>query len=73
MERSIKMTRLILGIGGACLLLVSVVNSQRSELNADEVNNSVPLYKRADAPVEQRVDDLIKRMTLREKLAQLCG
>ena len=67
------MTRLILAIGGVCLLLASAGNGQRFELKADEVKDSAPLYKQADAPVEQRVDDLLKRMTLREKLAQLCG
>ncbi|MDE2302095.1 MAG: glycoside hydrolase family 3 C-terminal domain-containing protein [Sphingomonadales bacterium] len=30
-----------------------------------------PLYKRADAPVAQRVRDLLQRMTLAEKIAQL--
>ena len=73
MESSIKMMRLILGISGTCLLLMSAGNGQHSELKADEVKNSVPLYKRADAPAEQRVADLIGRMTLRDKLAQLCG
>lgn len=31
----------------------------------------VPLYKNAFAPIETRVNDLLKRMTLTEKLAQL--
>lgn len=31
----------------------------------------IPLYKNAFAPVETRVNDLLKRMTLTEKLAQL--
>jgi beta-glucosidase len=31
----------------------------------------IPLYKRADAPVEKRVRDLLGRMTLEEKVAQL--
>lgn len=30
------------------------------------------LYKDADAPVEQRVEDLLGRMTLKEKIGQLC-
>lgn len=30
-----------------------------------------PLYKDKNAPIEQRVDDLMKRMTLREKILQL--
>jgi len=32
-----------------------------------------PLYKEAKAPVERRVEDLLLRMTLEEKIAQLCG
>jgi beta-glucosidase len=31
----------------------------------------IPLYQRADAPVEKRVRDLLGRMTLEEKVAQL--
>ena len=30
-----------------------------------------PVYKQANAPVNARVEDLIKRMTLEEKIAQL--
>ncbi|HHW73242.1 MAG TPA: beta-glucosidase [Firmicutes bacterium] len=32
---------------------------------------SVPVYRRKDAPVEARVEDLLSRMTLEEKVAQL--
>jgi len=32
-----------------------------------------PLYRDAKAPVEQRVADLLARMTLEEKVAQLVG
>ena len=31
------------------------------------------LYKDASQPVEARVEDLLSRMTLEEKAAQLCG
>ncbi|WP_351235865.1 glycoside hydrolase family 3 N-terminal domain-containing protein [Streptomyces sp. NPDC002133] len=31
----------------------------------------VPLYKRAGAPAEQRAEDLLKRMTLHEKIGQM--
>lgn len=31
-----------------------------------------PLYKQANAPIEERVKDLISRMTLEEKVGQLC-
>ena len=32
---------------------------------------SKPLYKKADAPVEVRVEDLLGRMSLQEKIGQL--
>ena len=32
---------------------------------------SVPVYKRADAPIEKRVEDLLSRMTLEEKILQM--
>ena len=31
-----------------------------------------PLYKNSKQPVEKRVSDLLKRMTLEEKVAQMC-
>ncbi len=31
-----------------------------------------PLYKQADAPIDYRVKDLIERMTIEEKVGQLC-
>jgi len=33
--------------------------------------NGIPDYKNANLPVEKRVEDLLKRMTLEEKLAQI--
>lgn len=33
--------------------------------------SSTPLYKQADAPVEKRVEDLLSRMTLEEKVLQM--
>jgi beta-glucosidase len=35
------------------------------------VTASSPLYRQADAPIEKRVDDLLGRMTLEEKVRQL--
>lgn len=32
---------------------------------------TLPLYKQKDAPIEARVEDLLSRMTLEEKVAQL--
>ena len=39
-------------------------------LLAKEKKN-LPLYKDAEAPIEKRVDDLLSRMTLEEKILQL--
>ncbi len=33
--------------------------------------NDKPLYKNPDAPIENRVEDLLRRMTLQEKVLQL--
>jgi beta-glucosidase len=66
-------TRLVLGMICTCLLPTVVMDGRVADLMADEVENNAPLYKRADMPVEQRADDLLKRMTLREKLLQICG
>ena len=47
-------------LSGVCLaLLVTVVKAQ-----------SLP-YQQAGLPVSQRVDDLLERMTLEEKIAQI--
>lgn len=34
--------------------------------------DTTPLYKNPNAPIEDRVNDLIGRMTLEEKVAQMC-
>ena len=31
-----------------------------------------PLYKQANAPIEERIKDLMERMTVEEKVGQLC-
>ena len=41
-------------------------------LMAGALSASAQLYKNADAPVEARVEDLLKRMTLEEKVDQMC-
>ena len=33
--------------------------------------NSIPVYKDKTRPVDERVEDLLKRMTLEEKIAQM--
>ncbi len=38
---------------------------------ASNKDGSTPVYKNPDAPIEDRVNDLLPRMTLEEKVAQL--
>lgn len=49
---------------GLCLLGVTHSLSSKDK-------KSIPLYKDAKAPIERRIDDLISRMTLEEKVLQL--
>ena len=49
---------------GLCLLGVTHSLSSKDK-------KSIPLYKDATAPIEKRIDDLISRMTLEEKILQL--
>ena len=48
----------------ATLVLLSPAEAAESEATR-------PLYRNPDAPVEQRVEDLLARMTLEEKIAQI--
>lgn len=51
------------------ILLLSIA----ANISADAANkksSDLPLYKDASAPVEQRVEDLLSRMTLQEKVMQ---
>jgi beta-glucosidase len=59
------MTRI--AVMAAALLVASGM-----QMSADAAESQgKPLYKNASAPVEQRVDDLLARMTLDEKIAQI--
>lgn len=49
---------------GLCLLGVKHSLSSKDK-------KSIPLYKDAKAPIEKRIEDLISRMTLEEKVLQL--
>ncbi|GAB4523426.1 MAG: glycoside hydrolase family 3 N-terminal domain-containing protein [Amphiplicatus sp.] len=51
-------------LAAAALTLVSVAPAAAQE-------GKTPLYKNPDAPVEARIDDLLARMTLEEKIAQI--
>ena len=34
-------------------------------------NNDIPIYKNPDLSIDERVDDLVSRMTLEEKISQM--
>ena len=48
---------------GSCSLFSTTLNAKDQK--------DAPLYKKSDVPIEQRVDDLLKRMTLEEKIYQV--
>jgi beta-glucosidase len=50
------------------LLLGAALTAAAAQSSPD---SSVPLYRRAGEPVERRVDDLLRRMTVAEKVRQL--
>ena len=51
--------------------LVSV-SAQAYKRSAKNTSVEIPVYKQATRPVDERVADLLSRMTLEEKIAQLC-
>ena len=50
--------------------LVSV-SAQSYKRSAKNISVEIPVYKQATRPVDERVADLLSRMTLEEKIAQL--
>lgn len=50
-------------------LLVLLILGHSLSLNVDAIE--IPIYKNSKAPVELRVEDLLKRMTVEEKILQL--
>ncbi len=54
----------------ACLVLVAVLLSLGAQQSSHSQNNSTD-YKNSKLPVDARVADLLKRMTVEEKVAQL--
>uniref|UniRef100_UPI0040253736 glycoside hydrolase family 3 N-terminal domain-containing protein n=1 Tax=Candidatus Cryptobacteroides bacterium TaxID=3085639 RepID=UPI0040253736 len=52
-------------VAASCMMSVAMPADARVKKNA------TPLYKDASAPVEKRVEDLLSRMTLEEKIMQL--
>jgi beta-glucosidase len=56
-------------VAATCLMIAPMGSGSSAQPRA--ASSSVPLYKIATAPVPARVEDLLKRMTLEEKVAQL--
>jgi beta-glucosidase len=52
--------------GLAFLICLAPASSQSTQ-----ANSATPLYRQPDAPVEERINDLLRRMTLEEKVRQL--
>jgi beta-glucosidase len=55
----------------ACVVASLVLVSAGATPGAAQSRHDKPLYRNASAPVEQRVEDLLSRMTLAEKIAQI--
>lgn len=53
------------------IVAASYMMSVAMPADARVKKNATPLYKDASAPVEKRVEDLLSRMTLEEKIMQL--
>lgn len=41
------------------------------ESRGTNIDGSCPIYKNPNAPIEERVNDLLPRMTIEEKVAQM--
>ena len=57
--------------GGAAARIEPVLAGSLNQAYPALSVDGIPLYKDASAPVEKRVEDLLSRMTLQEKVAQL--
>ena len=55
----------------AVVLMLAALLAPAMAQQAVPDSNSQAVYKRADAPIERRIDDLLGRMTLEEKARQL--
>lgn len=60
-------------LAGSCFALPESDEGLHFSLKARGINKdgSTPLYKNPNAAIEDRVNDLLPRMTLEEKVAQL--
>ena len=56
----------LFGLSALALCTSTCIYAQKGQ-----ASNNTPLYSRANAPIEGRVQDLLARMTLKEKVWQL--
>ena len=68
--RALKRSALALGVSLAALQLAPVAPVAAQEIAVERAMADAP-YWNASLPVEQRVEDLLSRMTLEEKVAQI--
>ena len=54
-----------------CLALMAMLQPVAVAQQSKPGNDTSPLYRQASAPVEKRIDDLLRQMTLEEKARQL--
>src|SRR5262245_30645489 len=70
--RSVRRRRAVPARVNKVLRTLALATTTFSALGANaRAGNDVPIYKKPDAPLEQRVEDLLGRMTLEEKIAQI--
>ncbi|GAA4757406.1 glycoside hydrolase family 3 N-terminal domain-containing protein [Sphingomonas daechungensis] len=69
-RRGSNLLRISAVVAGAALIGLTGASSI-AQTPVSKNSNSVAIYKDASKPVEARVEDLLKRMTLEEKTAQL--
>ena len=56
------------------IFLFFIANTSLFSENIDKMTqDDTPIYKNPNAPIEERVEDLLKRMTTEEKIEQLSG
>jgi beta-glucosidase len=65
----VRVTGLVTSSRGAFALVTAVIGA----IVLLDAQGSAPLYRQANAPVDARVADLLMRMTVEEKIAQLQG
>jgi beta-glucosidase len=53
------------------LAVCTYVSAQAPDSQRASANENLPLYLNPEVPVDQRVNDLVSRMTLEEKISQM--